>query len=101
MCGHWASQVVLVVKNPPANAGDIKGPMFFDLWVRKIPLTMKWQSTPVFWPGEFHGQRSLPGYGPSYDKELDASERLSMRVLSLELVLPTGIVLGWNAVCRR
>ena len=32
---HWASQVVLVVKNPPANAGDITDR--FDPWVRKIP----------------------------------------------------------------
>ena len=31
-----ASQVVLVVKNPPANAGDIRHG--FDPWVRKIPL---------------------------------------------------------------
>ena len=32
----WASQVVLVVKNPPANAGDIKS-RGFDPWVGKIP----------------------------------------------------------------
>ena len=30
-----ASQVALVVKNPPANAGDIKS-RGFDPWVRKI-----------------------------------------------------------------
>ena len=30
----------------------------FDPWVRKIPWTRKWQPTPVFLPGEFHGQRS-------------------------------------------
>ena len=36
----------------------------FDPWVRKIPWTRKWQSTPVFLPGKFHEheQRSLPGY---------------------------------------
>ena len=72
-----------------------------DPWVRKIPLMMKWQPTPVFWPGEFHGQRSLPGYGPSYHKELATSEQLSIHVLSLEFVLVTGVVLDWNAVCRR
>ena len=32
----------------------------FDLWVRKIPWSKKWQPTPVFLPGESHGQRS-PG----------------------------------------
>ena len=30
-----------------------------------------------FWPGEFHGQRSLAGYSPRVRKELDMSEQLS------------------------
>ena len=36
----------------------------FNLWVGKIPRRMKWLPTPVFLPGEFHGQRSLVGYSP-------------------------------------
>ena len=36
----------------------------FDPWVRKIPWRRAWQSTPVFLPGESHGQRSLADYGP-------------------------------------
>ena len=36
----------------------------FDPWVRKIPWRRKWQSIPVFLPGESHGQRSLAGYSP-------------------------------------
>ena len=36
----------------------------FDPWVRKIPWKRGWQPTPVFWPGEFHGQRNLVGYSP-------------------------------------
>jgi len=36
----------------------------FDAWVRKIPWRRAWQPTPVFLPGESHGQRSLAGYGP-------------------------------------
>ena len=32
----WASQVALVVKNLPANAGDIRD-MAFNLWMGKIP----------------------------------------------------------------
>ena len=28
---HGASQVVLVVKNPPAKTGDVKLPLFFQL----------------------------------------------------------------------
>ena len=31
-------------------------------------------ATPVFLPGEFHGQRSLGGYGPWGLKELDMTE---------------------------
>ena len=47
--------------NPPANAGDIKR-YGFKPWVRKIPWRMAWQPTPVFLPGQFHGQKSLEGY---------------------------------------
>ena len=36
----------------------------FDPWVGKIPWTKKWQPTPVFLPGDSHGQRSLMGYSP-------------------------------------
>ena len=32
--------------------------------VGKIPWRRKWQPTPVFLPGKFHGQRSLVGYSP-------------------------------------
>ena len=35
-----------------------------DPWVGKIPWRRKWQPTPVFLPGESHGQRSLAGYSP-------------------------------------
>ena len=36
----------------------------FNPWVWKIPWSRKWQPTPVFLPGESHGQRSLAGYSP-------------------------------------
>ena len=35
----------------------------FNPWVRKIHWRRAWQPTPVFFPGESHGQRSLVGYG--------------------------------------
>ena len=38
--------------------------IWFDPWVRKIPWNRKRQSTPVFLPGESHGQRSLASYSP-------------------------------------
>ena len=56
------AQVVLVVKNLPANAGDVRHR--FDLWVRKIPWRRAWQPTPVFLPEKSHGQKRLVGYGP-------------------------------------
>ena len=36
----------------------------FNLWVGKIPWRRAWQLTPIFLPGESHGQRSLVGYSP-------------------------------------
>jgi len=36
----------------------------FDPWVRKIPEGREWLPTPVFLPGESHGQRSLECYSP-------------------------------------
>ena len=36
----------------------------FSPCVRKIPWRRKWQSTPVFLTGKFHGQRSPVGYNP-------------------------------------
>ena len=53
------SQVALVVKNPSANER-----CWFNSWVGKIPWRRPWQPTPVFLPGESHGQRSLVGYSP-------------------------------------
>ena len=46
----------------------------FAPWVGKIPWRRKWQSTPVFLPGESHGERSLVGYGPWGCKESDMTE---------------------------
>ena len=46
----------------------------FKPWVGKIPWRRKWQSTPVFLPGESHGQRSLVGYSPWGCKESDTIE---------------------------
>ena len=86
-----------MVKNPPANAGVLRGansvpgwgrspgggngsplqpcclenPMdrgawraTVSPWTGKISWRKKWQPTPVFLPGESHGQRSLVGYSP-------------------------------------
>ena len=46
----------------------------FDPWVGKISWRRAWQSTPVFSPGESHGQRSLAGYNAWGCKESDMTE---------------------------
>ena len=60
-----------MVKNPPANAEDVRDMVSIpglgkkkNPWVGKIPWRRAWQPTPVFLPGESHGQRSLAGYSP-------------------------------------
>ena len=50
-------------------------------WLKRLSSSSsssrrKWQPTPVFLPGEFHGQRSLVGYSPWGRKESDTTERL-------------------------
>ena len=46
----------------------------FNPWVRKIPWRREWQPIPVFLPGESHVPRSLAGYSPWGNRELDMTE---------------------------
>ena len=46
----------------------------FNPWVGEIPWRRAWLPTPVFLPGESHGQRSLAGYSPWGGKESDTTE---------------------------
>ena len=46
----------------------------FDPWVGKISWRRTWQPTPVFLPGEHHGQRSLAGYSSQGYRESDIAE---------------------------
>ena len=78
-----AIQVALMVKNLPANAGDIRK-LRFDPWVRKILCRRKWQPAPVFLPGESHGQRSLAGYSPWGCKELGMTEATEYMHICIE-----------------
>ena len=50
----------------------------FNPWAGKIPQRRKWQPTPAFLPGEFHGQRSLVGYSSWGRKEWDTTEWLAL-----------------------
>ena len=58
-----ASQVALLVKNPPPSAGDVRDAGSV-LGSGRSPWRRKRQPTPVFLSGEPHGQRSLVGYSP-------------------------------------
>ena len=62
-----------VVKNPLCQCRRHRR-HGFDPWAGKIPWRRTWQPTPVFLPGESHGQRSLEGYSPWGHKELDMTE---------------------------
>ena len=52
-----ASQVALVVKNPPANAGDSRE----EGSIPGSGRSLEWeiQPAPIFLPGKSHGQRNL------------------------------------------
>ena len=57
VCRHGASS-----KEPPCQGRRCKR-RGFDPSVKKIPWRREWQPSPVFLPGEPHGQRSLAGSG--------------------------------------
>ena len=58
-----------VVKNLPTNAGDARDTSLFPGLGRSPG-----GESPVFSPGESHGQRSMLGYGPHGCKESDMTE---------------------------
>ena len=65
------------VKNLPAgDLGSIPR-------LGKVSWRRAWQPTPVFLPGESHGQRSLVGYSPWGRKESDTTERLTFSACQL------------------
>ena len=64
----------------------------FNPWVRKIPWRRVWQSTPIFLPGESHGQGSLVGYSPWGQKESDMTEHTPKLIKNLKCKLAQGSV---------
>ena len=67
-----------MVKNPPANAGDVRDAGSIpgsqvQLPGQEDPRRRAEQLTPVLLPRESHGQRSLAGYSPQ-DKESDTTK---------------------------
>ena len=93
-CFVWGSLTLLrgfqggsVVKNLPASAGDRRCKC--NPCVGKMPCREKWQLTPVFLPGKFHGQRSLVGCSLWSCKELDMTEQLN--VIHMHLLKSAGL----------
>ena len=62
----------------PGGSAGKNTPAVQETWVQSLgwedPPERDWQPTPVFWPGEFHGQRRLVGYWPWGHKESDTTE---------------------------
>ena len=92
------SQLALGVKNPPANSEDIRD--MGSIPGSGTPWSRAWQPTPVFLPGESHGQKSLGGYRPWGRTELDATERLSVHKPIKVLRLTPFLVCNQHCVSR-
>ena len=80
--------MMLVVKNPLANAGDVRD-------VGSISGLEKSPGGRLGNPLQYsclenpHGQRSLASYGPWSHKELDMTDQLSTHMYTVPLTLPT------------
>ena len=68
--------MVLVVKNPPANAGDARD-MSLIAGSGRSPGEGNGNPTPVFLLEKFYGQRNLVGYSPWGHRESDTIDPLS------------------------
>ena len=75
---HWysASLVAQSVKNLPAGQETYVRSLGWES-LGSIPRRRKWQTTPVFLPGESHGQRSLVGCSPWGCKASGMTEQLT------------------------
>ena len=67
----------------PFSSGLESFPASGSFPVSKEHWRRKWQPTPVFFPGESHGQRSLVGYGSWGCKESDMTEQLTLIIPAL------------------
>ena len=60
-------------KEPTCQCRRHKG-HWYDPQVGRIPGRRAWQPTPIFLPGDSHGQKSLAGYSPWGRKESDTTK---------------------------
>ena len=68
-----------MVKNPPANAGDV-GQI---TGLQRSPGEGNGNPLQYFLPGKSHGQRRLVGYSPYGNKESDVTKPLSTHTAQL------------------
>ena len=72
-------------------------PAMWEIWVRSLgpedPWRRKWQPTPVFMPGESHGQSNLIGYCSWGHKESDMTEPLTLPSRNLKTIIANTIPL--------
>ena len=68
----WASQVVLVINNPPANAGDIRNADSILGGEDPLEEGLAIHASIIAW--RTPEQRSLVGYSPRSHKESDMTE---------------------------
>ena len=112
----WTSWVALRVKNPPANAGDVRDTGSIPGSGRS-PWRRAWQPTPVFLPGQCHGQRSLASCSPwghrlkhnwartpqlvTLGRKLPRLPRVVIGCTSVLVSLATGLQAGVSALPLR
>ena len=96
---HWAETISgfpggASGKEPICQCRRLKR-LRFDPWVRKISWNRTRQPAPVFLPVEFHGQRSLVGYGQTWLTWLSMHSRdyfvrfcIDLNKISLKIPLP-------------
>jgi len=77
--------VTLMVKNTPADAGDIRDTA--SVPGQEDPLRRAWPPTPVFLPGESHGQRNWQETVHGVTKSWARLKQLSTHSLKLKLKL--------------
>ena len=83
--------VAWMVKNLPAMQ---------ETWVWSLSWEdpLEWLLTPVFLPGEFHGQRSLVGYSLWCHKESDTTEQLTLSLDFTWISFPSSRE-QWSSKC--
>ena len=73
----------------------------YNPWVRKIPWRRARQLTPVFLPGESHGQRSHAGFSPWGHKESDRTRQLNNKVDIDKIILTSLSTLTCSLMSSR